>query len=163
MLLHNSVHCVGYSSFYHCIIQWEAKQKDQCRGFLQFPVGIISDFQLPSWFQADSSAAVSDWGCAVNNLGSSLPIFFLNLTNFKSSLLASSTTSQTEVSYRAQFMNPEVGMLFCSFIKQTLLINSVQHGDAGFWLMAWNWQNHFEICRFYCTTFLDSCLYPSNM
>lgn len=47
MILHNFVHSVGRSSFCHCIIQFEAKQKDQCRGFLQFPVGIISDFQFP--------------------------------------------------------------------------------------------------------------------
>lgn len=79
----------------------------------------------------------------------------------KSSLLASSTTT-TVVSNRAQFLNPEEGMMFCLFIKQTVNIVSVQHGGAGFWVITCNWPKNFEICRFYCTTFLDSCLYPSN-
>lgn len=162
MLLHNSVHCVGQQLILSLHYPVGSQTERWVQRFSAVPswynFGFPASILIPSWLQCLTEAGL----CRI--LGSSLPIFVLNLTNFQSSLLASSINSQTEASYRAQFMNPEVGMLFCLFIKQTLLnIISVQHGGAGFWLMAWNWQNHFEICRFYCKTYLNSCLYPSNM
>lgn len=182
MILDNFVHSVAHSSFYHCIIQFEAIQKDQCRGFPQLPVGIISDFQIPyrsEWLQVytqHSTHAESSWFqcfsvwlrlCHAESLAKVLVDynqifdFFKQISNVACWPPA---PRLTEVSNRARFRNPELGMLFCLFIKQTVLnIVSVQHCEAGVWLIAWNWQNHFEICRFYCTTFLDSCLYPSNM
>lgn len=89
--------------------------KDRCRGLLQFPVGIISDFQIPyrsEWLQAHtwhSTRAGSCWFSAsvlqcltealtcrvlAKGLGSLLPVFsFFKKTNYKSSLLASITTN----------------------------------------------------------------------
>lgn len=169
------MHSVGHSSIYHCIIQFEAKPSAVPSWYnFWFPDSIqvrvapgthLTQHPCRKLLIQCFSVWLRLWHA--ESLPKVLEVyyqFFLFLKKQITKVACWPPSPLTEVSNRAKFRNPELGMLFCLFMKQTLFnIVSVQHGRAGVWLIGWNWQNHFEICRFYYTTFLGSCLYPSNV
>lgn len=148
MILYSFVHSMGHSSFFHCIIQFEAKQKDQCRGCLHFPAGVISDFQVPwrsEWLQActwHSTPAESSWfhcfsvwlGCAMQNSWESTWRLITDFLKFFPPKVAHwpPALPLTEVSNRAQFMNPEAGM-FCLFVYKA----TTEYFFSTAWWWSW--------------------------